>query len=105
MGLSLFGNVVEYTPRVALQLFQMKPFPDVATFLSSLEAAVDSLSLEEKTSVLSGHPDLAGRLADSNLLTPESAMEQREAGLDSLTAQEKERLRRHNEQYRDKFGL
>ena len=46
--LSLFGNVVEYTPRVALQLFQMKPFPDVATFLSSLEAAVDSLSLEEK---------------------------------------------------------
>ena len=46
--LSLFGNIVEYTPRVALQLFQMRPFPDFATFLSSLEAAVDSLSLEEK---------------------------------------------------------
>ena len=48
---------------------------------------------------------MAGRLADSNLLTPESTREQREAGLDSLTAQEKERLRSHNEQYRDKFGF
>ena len=45
--------------------------------------------------MLSGHPDLAGRLADSNLLTPESAMEQREAGLDLLTAEE--RLRRSSE--------
>ena len=55
--------------------------------------------------MLSGHPDLAGRLADSNLLTPESAMEQREAGLDLLTAEERLRLRSHNEKYRDKFGF
>ena len=46
--LSLFGNVVEHTPQVALNLFKMKPFPDVETFLSSLDAAIDSLTVEEK---------------------------------------------------------
>ena len=55
--------------------------------------------------ILSGHPDLAGRLADANLLTAESTREQREAGLHLLTAEERRRLKSHNAEYRAKFGF
>ena len=59
----------------------------------------------DQVGILSGHPDLAGRLADANLLTPESTREQREAGLHLLTAEERRRLRSHNAEYRHKFGF
>ena len=58
-----------------------------------------------KVVILSGHPDLAGRLASANLLTPESTREQCEAGLNLLTEAELQRLRSHNTEYRERFGF
>ena len=55
--------------------------------------------------ILIGHPDLAGKLADQNLLTPESTLEQREAGLHLLTLEQKQTLKTLNNAYRDKFGF
>ena len=55
--------------------------------------------------MLDGIPDLAGRLAQANLLGPESSREQKEAGLNLLTEAERRRLRSENERYRDKFGF
>ena len=55
--------------------------------------------------ILSGHPDLAGRLADQNLLTPESTREQRQCGLHLLSQEQKHRLKQHNDSYREKFGF
>ena len=55
--------------------------------------------------ILVGHPDLAGKLADQNLLTPESTFEQRQAGLHLLTLEQKQRLKTLNDAYRDKFGF
>ena len=52
-----------------------------------------------------GHPDLAGKLADQNLLTPESTSEQRAAGLHLLSQEEKQKLKTHNDEYRDMFGF
>ena len=46
--LSLLGNIVEHTPKVALQLYKLKPFPDATALINSLSQAVDSLSQEEK---------------------------------------------------------
>ena len=54
---------------------------------------------------LSGPPDLAGRLFSANLLTPESAREQREAGLSLLTEAQLKRLRSQNAEYRQRFGF
>ena len=119
--ISMLENVVENTPKVALLLFKMKPFPNAETFINSLDLAIDSLSPTEKVytalsvplltynspqiRVLTGIPDLAGRLAQSNLLSPESTREQSEAGLDLLTEEERKRLRNHNQSYRDIFGF
>ena len=55
--------------------------------------------------ILIGIPDLAGRMASENLLSPESTREQREAGLHLLTSDQVRRLRSHNAEYRDKFGF
>ena len=48
-------------------------------------------------------PDLAGRLSDQGLLSPYSAEEHKSAGLDRLTASEKQQLRYYNNFYKTKF--
>ena len=58
-----------------------------------------------KVAILSGIPDLAGRLASSGLLSPESTREQRAAGINLLTGEQLRRLRSHNTEYRQKFGF
>lgn len=46
------------------------------------------------------HPDLAGKLAEQEILTPESTAEQKAAGLDSLNQEEKLLLKQANEKCR-----
>merc|ERR1719347_1820496 len=101
----IFGNVVEHTQKVAYELLKKRPFPSSDTFLDALDSVIEALSESEKIGILEGHPDLAGRLADTNLLTPESTREQADAGLHLLSAEEKARLKSHNDEYRSKFGF
>jgi 2-oxo-4-hydroxy-4-carboxy-5-ureidoimidazoline decarboxylase len=51
--------------------------------------------------LLQAHPDLAGRAE----LTAASAREQRAAGLDRLTATERQRVTKLNAAYRERFGF
>ena len=60
---------------------------------------------EARLSVLTAHPDLAGKLAAANLLTPESTSEQAGAGLDNLTAEEHRTFSDLNIAYTEKFGF
>ena len=46
--ISMFGNVVENTPKVASLLFKLRPFPDSENFLRSLAMVIDSLTPNEK---------------------------------------------------------
>ena len=46
--LLLFENVVEHTPKVAEELFKLRPFSDDVTFLESLANVIEALSHEEK---------------------------------------------------------
>jgi 2-oxo-4-hydroxy-4-carboxy-5-ureidoimidazoline decarboxylase len=55
--------------------------------------------------LIRAHPDLAGRAAIADELTPESTREQASAGLDSLTPEEYEAFTRLNAGYREKFGF
>merc|ERR1719233_578834 len=100
-----FGNVVEHTQKVAYELLKKRPFTSSDTFLDALDSIIDALTDSEKIGILEGHPDLAGRLADANLLTPESTRQQAEAGLHLLSEEEKSRLKSHNDAYRNKFGF
>ena len=46
--LNLFENVVEHTPKVAEELFKLRPFSNDSTFLESLANVIEALSHEEK---------------------------------------------------------
>ena len=46
--LNLFENVVEHTPKVAEELFKLRPFSSDSTFLESLANVIEALSHEEK---------------------------------------------------------
>ena len=46
--LNLFENVVEHTPKVAEELFKLRPFSNHSTFLESLANVIEALSHEEK---------------------------------------------------------
>lgn len=50
-----------------------------------------------KEAILRLHPDLAGRLAEQQSLTQESTAEQKAAGLDTLSTDEKAFLKESNE--------
>ncbi len=60
---------------------------------------------ERQLELIRAHPELAGREAQQRTLTPESSHEQASAGLDRLTAEELEALRRLNSAYRERFGF
>lgn len=101
----LFCNVVEHAPSIAAVLARRRPFRDVDHLLAELYSAVDGLSDSDKVDILRRHPDLAGALAEQGLLTAESTMEQKSAGLDQLTEQQKYDMKRMNTTYKDKFGF
>ena len=46
--LNLFENVVEHTPKVAEELFKLRPFSSDEMFLKSLANVIAELSHEEK---------------------------------------------------------
>jgi len=100
-----FANVVEHTQKVAREICKQRPFTNRESFIAALNTSIDGLTDQEKIEVLENHPDLAGRLAEENLLTSESTREQKEAGLHLLTQDQRSRLKSHNKEYREKFGF
>ncbi|KAI8440306.1 hypothetical protein MSG28_001655 [Choristoneura fumiferana] len=88
----VFGNVIELCVDAAVQVKKQRPF-------TSVDEVVDAFAgyLDEKVVVIQRHPDLAGRLAAEGKLTTESASEQKTAGLDRLTPEQKTLINCNNE--------
>ncbi|XP_028158073.1 2-oxo-4-hydroxy-4-carboxy-5-ureidoimidazoline decarboxylase-like [Ostrinia nubilalis] len=101
----MFGNVVELCTDAAAQVQKKRPFQDVAELCKAFEEYLDNLSIEEKVVILKLHPDLAGRLAAQGELTKESKQEQRSAGLNDLTEEQRFTINNSNERYKSKFGF
>ena len=95
------GWVFEHSPWVAERAWIKRPFTSLEQLHGAMAAEVTAASPEEQLSLLRAHPDLGSRAA----LSAASATEQAGAGLDDLTQDEFERLRRLNSAYRDKFGF
>lgn len=93
----LFGNVIEHCTEAALYVASMRPFASVMILKKCFNDYLDNLNSTEKEAILIRHPDLAGKLADDGLLTLESRHEQKSAGLESMTKEEKQMLRTCND--------
>lgn len=103
-----FGSIFEHSPWIAERAFELElgPAHDSAGGLhNALCRPFRSASEAERLSVLTAHPDLAGKLAQAKRLTEESTKEQASAGLDALTDAERARFTELNTAYVEKFGF
>ena len=97
-----FGSTFESSPWVAEEAWQEGPFGSVAELHAAMVRAVERAPHERQLALIRAHPELAG----SELrLTPESAAEQADAGLDRLDRDQAERLASATSAYREKFGF
>jgi OHCU decarboxylase len=102
-----FGDIFEHSAWIAGKSFDagLTTAQDTAEGLHAAMAHVLSeADRDQKLALIRAHPDLAGRLKLAEL-TDDSRGEQRSAGLDSLTEQERSRFLALNDAYRHKFGF
>jgi 2-oxo-4-hydroxy-4-carboxy-5-ureidoimidazoline decarboxylase len=97
------GHLFEHSPWVAAETWARRPFRDAVHLHGELCRTVHTAPRERQLALIRAHPDLAGRLAQQNQLTAESAREQASAGLGRLTAAEAMEIEHLNQAYRAKF--
>ncbi len=98
------GSIYEHSPWVAERVYAARPYAGLDALHGAMQAAVLDAAPEEQMTLIRAHPELAGKLA-ATTLTESSRSEQRSAGLDRCTAEEKSHMQALNAQYREKFGF
>ncbi len=98
-------GIWEHSPWVAEAVVEARPFADLEALARAMAAAVAAAEPDRQLDLLCAHPDLAGKLAVTGGLTPESAGEQASAGLDQLTKSEFKAFSLWNQRYRWQFGF
>jgi len=102
---SIVGPVFEHSPWIAEATWNKKPFADLDELHRVLCDTVRASGEQKQLGLIRAHPDLVGRAALAGTLTPSSAAEQSDAGLNKLTPEEIATFQRFNQAYRDKFGF
>jgi len=97
-----FGSLFEHSPWVVQRASAYAPFTDAEALHTVLMEVVARASEEEQLALLRAHPDLA---TNTEPLTAESDSEQKGAGLKTLNAEELEKFRALNAEYREKFDF
>jgi len=95
------GWIFEDSPWVAERAWPCRPFASLDALHAAMTQVVADASEAEQQALLRAHPDLGTRARISEASTGE----QRGAGLDRLTPDEFARLRRLNDEYRERFGF
>ncbi len=99
------ANIFEYSPWIAEQAAEGRPFAGVGALFEAMKAAVDRAPAELRLALIKAHPDLADKTQRAAGLTAESDAEQNSAGLDRLSDAEYDAFTRVNNAYRAKFGF
>ena len=99
------GGIFEHSPWVAERAAADRPFGSRLELLDRMRAVVAAASIDEQLALIRAHPELAGRAAIRNELTPDSTREQKGAGLHACTREEFARLQELNTAYNQRFGF
>jgi len=102
------GWVFENSPWVADRAWARRPFESLDVLHDALTSEVASATPDEQLALLCAHPDLGavGLTPDTTEdMSHASKREQAEAGLDSLSRAELDRMGALTGAYRDKFGF
>ena len=81
------------------QVYKTKPDKNI------LSNSIQLYLFSVKEAILRAHPDLAGKLAQDNNLTPESTREQAAAGLSDIPRDKQDAIGELNARYKDKFDF
>lgn len=103
-----FGGIFEHSAWIANRAFDLElgPAHDTAAGIHNALARIfRSATPQDRLNVLLAHPDLAGKLATAQRLTPDSTAEQASAGLNALTDQERQDFTQLNTRYMEKHGF
>jgi len=98
-------GIWEHSPWVVQAVVADRPFASLDALIERMGLAVNQADEARQLDLLRAHPDLAGKLALANGLTPDSAREQASAGLDRLTPNELLAFQEWNERYRRRTGF
>ena len=104
----IFGGVIEHSRWIAEKVYNLElgPAYDCPEGIHNAFCQVLGLSSDQdKLTILNKHPQLAGKTAKSGKLGSSSKEEQRSRGLDTLKANEGQKLEVLNNQYLNKFGF
>jgi 2-oxo-4-hydroxy-4-carboxy-5-ureidoimidazoline decarboxylase len=99
------GPTFENSPWIAEEAWFARPFASVGALHRAMLDVVRRSSEDRKLAFLRGHPELAGREAQSGTMTSESVGEQNSAGLNALSSAEFEEIQRLNRAYRERHGF
>ena len=99
------GPAFENAPWVAEAAWSERPFASVAALHAAMLDVVRRAPSEQQLAFLCGHPELAGREAQTGTMTAESTGEQGSAGLNVLTSEERTELQSLNRAYRERHGF
>ena len=105
--IATFGGIYEHSPWVAETLYDQglsKDDGDPTKLAERMAAIVDAAGNERQMELLCAHSELAGKLANSESLTAESAAEQASAQLDQCSAGEFAEFQSLNQRYHEIFG-
>lgn len=102
---SAVGHVFEHSPWIAAAAWARRPFVDRAALHAAMCAVLDAADEAQQLALIRAHPDLAGRVALADQLTPASRREQATAGLTTLSADELARFTALNQAYQARFGF
>jgi 2-oxo-4-hydroxy-4-carboxy-5-ureidoimidazoline decarboxylase len=102
---ALLGNVYEHRTNAAEAAFAARPFATLGAVFAAFRQSAREGSEAERMALVRSHPDLAERAARAGTLTPDSAGEQRAAGLDRMGKADYATFHRLNDAYRGKFGF
>ncbi|WP_249435932.1 2-oxo-4-hydroxy-4-carboxy-5-ureidoimidazoline decarboxylase [Paenibacillus sp. Marseille-Q4541] len=96
-----FGTLFEHSPWVAEVTYTKRPFSSLAQMHELMKEVVEKAEYESKLTLLRHHPDLGSRLT----MSEHSVNEQKGAGLDALSVEQRQELAELNMRYTVKFDF
>jgi 2-oxo-4-hydroxy-4-carboxy-5-ureidoimidazoline decarboxylase len=103
--IAALGDTYENAPWVAEAVVDRRPFATLTALHEAMTAAIRAAPADQRSALIKGHPDLAGKAARAGAMTADSKAEQASAGLDRLSEEEFAQFHRLNDAYRRKFAM
>jgi 2-oxo-4-hydroxy-4-carboxy-5-ureidoimidazoline decarboxylase len=103
--ITLLARIYEHSQWVAETVVNQRPFKNPAALRDAMAQVVATAPPSLQLELIQAHPDLAGRLAQQNQLTPESTREQAAAGLAAADPALITQIQTLNADYRARFDF